>query len=229
MENKVKPEEYYVSVRGLKTLVDKIMAMKAEISDDNANDIKEAKNELNELIDSLKATVEGNIKEDTDQQTLLEELVGKLDTLKANDEAKEAQIKKLNESLKTINDNLVTAINTINKNVADGFNTINGGVAAIKKTAEEAKALADTSVQKVKSDDGDVITLKVGDTIKCTNLFGDDIVVATVNKDNQLVIGNNTLSMVLEASGKPTVSGKGVVTSDEIDALTARVAALENK
>ena len=51
---------------------------------------------------------------------------------KSNNSATQSQltteVKKLNETIATVNDNLVTSINTLNKNMFDGFNTINGGI-----------------------------------------------------------------------------------------------------
>lgn len=48
--------------------------------------------------------------------------------------------KTLNETIATVNTNLVESINTINKNMSDGFNTINGGINNEIRPAIEANA-----------------------------------------------------------------------------------------
>lgn len=70
---------------------------------------------------------------------LVKEFDEKLQNLK---DEHDADIKTLNETIITVNQNLVTSINTINKNMIDGFNTINGGInneirPAIAKNAED--------------------------------------------------------------------------------------------
>ena len=65
------------------------------------------------------------------------------------DERKAAD-KQINETLATVNTNLVESINSLNKNMVDGFNTINGGIDnEIRPELERVGKLADSAVQQV--------------------------------------------------------------------------------
>ena len=66
--------------------------------------------------------------------------------------ATKEELTKVNETIATVNDNLVQAVNTLNQNMADGFNTINGGIdneirPAIEKNAADIVAEAERAVQ----------------------------------------------------------------------------------
>ena len=62
------------------------------------------------------------------------------------------ELTKVNETIATVNDNLVQSVNTLNQNMSDGFNTINGGIdneirPAIEKNAADIVAEAERAVQ----------------------------------------------------------------------------------
>ena len=63
---------------------------------------------------------------------------------------RKAADKQINETLATVNTNLVESINTLNKNMVDSFNTINGGIDnEIRPELERVGKLADSAVQQV--------------------------------------------------------------------------------
>ena len=62
------------------------------------------------------------------------------------------ELTKVNETIATVNDNLVQSVNTLNQNMADGFNTINGGIdneirPAIEKNTADIVAETERAVQ----------------------------------------------------------------------------------
>ena len=66
-----------------------------------------------------------------DLKTESKNIVGAINEINAktvNQDQLQSEISKLNQTIITVNDNLVTSINNINQNMVDGFNTINGGI-----------------------------------------------------------------------------------------------------
>lgn len=121
-------DKYYVDIRGLKTLLDKIAEMKTNIEQDADKDLAAVKAELKSLIDALDQNLQANLADDEKQQALIESIQEAINKMQDADTSSSESISKLQSDLETLNNNLVTAIDTINKNVADGFNTINGGI-----------------------------------------------------------------------------------------------------
>ena len=81
------------------------------------------------------ANLQGNINIETERALAAEAALA--------EKVKEVDVDEIKADIKTVNDNLVTAVNTINQNMADGFNTINGGIDnEIKPAIAEAKKLA---------------------------------------------------------------------------------------
>ena len=81
------------------------------------------------------ANLQGNINIETERALAAEAALA--------EKVKEVDVDEIKADIKTVNDNLVTAVNTINQNMADGFNTINGGIEnEIKPAIAEAKKLA---------------------------------------------------------------------------------------
>lgn len=85
-------------------------------------------------------------------------------------------IKALNQTVATVNQNLVDSINAINKNVSDGFNTINGGIdneirPAIKKNEDDIVALNETvaTVNQNMADGFNTINQNVADGFNTIN------------------------------------------------------------
>ena len=66
------------------------------------------------------ANLQGNINIETERALAAEAALA--------EKVKEVDVDEIKADIKTVNDNLVTAVNTINQNMADGFNTINGGI-----------------------------------------------------------------------------------------------------
>lgn len=95
---------------------------------------------LQKLFDNLKTLVDNlEAKHDSNIQTI-------------RDEHKQ-DIKTLNETIATVNENLVISVNNINQAMIDGFNTINGGInneirPAIAKNTEDIESLRENLEQE---------------------------------------------------------------------------------
>lgn len=84
---------------------------------------------------------------DKEELAFVSELTGEASRL-------DEDIKNLNETIATVNQNLSANIATLNQNVTDGFNTINGGInneirPAIEKNAKDIGVVNDTLTQKI--------------------------------------------------------------------------------
>ena len=84
---------------------------------------------------------------DSEKLAFVSELTGETSKL-------EEDIKTLNETVATVNQNLSASIVTLNQNVADGFNTINGGInneirPAIEKNTKDIGVVNDTLTTKI--------------------------------------------------------------------------------
>ena len=84
---------------------------------------------------------------DKEELAFVSELTGEASRL-------DEDIRNLNETIATVNQNLSANIATLNQNVTDGFNTINGGInneirPAIEKNAKDIGVVNDTLTQKI--------------------------------------------------------------------------------
>ena len=127
----------------------------------------------------------------------------------AIEENKEA-IKTLNETVATVNDNLVQSVETLNKNMADGFNTINGGIDnEIRPELEKAVKYDDISTDA--NPGRKAITLKNHDMLLGTNTAGSTANIAMINKWDVVDLGTSALPINLNtpAGVRPTVQEAG--------------------
>ena len=84
-----------------------------------------------QLKNQIDSKINTNGKQAITGAILNETLKSMVDVMAADGAAVEknaSDIKTINATVATVNNNLVTSVEAINKNVADGFNTINGGI-----------------------------------------------------------------------------------------------------
>ena len=105
-----------------------------------------------QLKNQIDSKINTNGKQAITGAILNETLKSMVDVMAADGAAVEknaSDIKTINTTVATVNNNLVTSVEAINKNVADGFNTINGGInneirPAIEKNSEDIQNLKET-------------------------------------------------------------------------------------
>lgn len=143
--------------------------------------------------------------------------------------------KQVNETIATVNNNLVESINIINKNMADGFNTINGGIdneirPAIEKNINDITSLNNSLLQEIENRKAADIELRedldaeIAHRDEIQN--GLDNLVSKTDKLNQdlLDVNSNLSAEILRATNAESEIYKhiheleeNVITSDELD------------
>lgn len=89
---------------------------------------------VDELNDKLDTEIKRATEKEEELSRQIENANGRIDVAENDIKNNKESISKVNQTIVTVNENLVTAINTINNNVADGFNTINGGIEEERQT-----------------------------------------------------------------------------------------------
>jgi hypothetical protein len=137
------------------------------------------------------------------------------------EKVKEVDVEEIKNDIKTVNDNLVTAVNTINKNMADGFNTINGGIDnEIRPAIDELKASDAKSVKYQEFDtDRKTIQLANFDTLSGIMTDGEGVNLAMVSKWDKADFGSTKLPFNMNGSEpRPTYNDtKEVALVEDID------------
>ena len=137
------------------------------------------------------------------------------------EKVKEVDVEEIKNDIKTVNDNLVTAVNAINKNMADGFNTINGGIDnEIKPAIDELKASDAKSVKYQEFDtDRKTIQLANFDTLSGIMTDGEGVNLAMVSKWDKADFGSTKLPFNMNGSEpRPTYNDtKEVALVEDID------------
>ena len=114
----------------------------------NAADIVEIRKDIITVNNNLVQSVESINKNVADGFNTIN---GGIDNeIRPSIEKNTEDIKTLNTTVATVNENLVSSINTVNENMANGFNTINGALndeirPAIQKNTEDIEALKNVS------------------------------------------------------------------------------------
>lgn len=118
------------------------------------------------------------------------------------EKVKEVDVEEIKNDIKTVNDNLVTAVNAINKNMADGFNTINGGIDnEIRPAIDELKASDAKSVKYQEFDtDRKTIQLANFDTLSGIMTDGEGVNLAMVSKWDKADFGSTKLPFNINGS-----------------------------
>lgn len=137
------------------------------------------------------------------------------------EKVKEVDVEEIKNDIKTVNDNLVTAVNAINKNMADGFNTINGGIDnEIRPAIDELKASDAKSVKYQEFDtDRKTIQLANFDTLSGIMTDGEGVNLAMVSKWDKADFGSTKLPFNMNGSEpRPTYNDtKEVALVEDID------------
>ena len=126
------------------------------------------------------------------------------------EKVKEVDVDEIKADIKTVNDNLVTAVNTINQNMADGFNTINGGIDnEIRPAIEDLKenkvsyTEAEKEGKKYKIIQLDNYANLVGEG--ADELSGQTFNIGMVSKWNKVDLGSASLEINLNGkANRPT-------------------------
>lgn len=130
------------------------------------------------------------------------------------EKVKEVDVDEIKADIKTVNDNLVTAVNTINQNMADGFNTINGGIDN-EIRPELAKAV------KYQEFDTNRKTIQLAnfDTLSGIMTDGEGVNLAMVSKWDKADFGSTKLPFNMNGSEeRPTYNDtKEVALMDDIN------------
>lgn len=137
------------------------------------------------------------------------------------EKVKEVDVEEIKNDIKTVNDNLVTAVNAINKNMADGFNTINGGIDnEIRPAIDELKA-SDTKSVKYQEFDTNRKTIQLAnfDTLSGIMTDGEGVNLAMVSKWDKADFGSTKLPFNMNGSEpRPTYNDtKEVALVEDID------------
>lgn len=137
------------------------------------------------------------------------------------EKVKEVDVEEIKNDIKTVNDNLVTAVNVINKNMADGFNTINGGIDnEIRPAIDELKASDEKSVKYQEFDTNrKTIQLANFDTLSGIMTDGEGVNLAMVSKWDKADFGSTKLPFNMNGSEpRPTYNDtKEVALVEDID------------
>lgn len=137
------------------------------------------------------------------------------------EKVKEVDVEEIKNDIKTVNDNLVTAVNAINKNMADGFNTINGGIDnEIRPAIDELKASDEKSVKYQEFDTNrKTIQLANFDTLSGIMTDGEGVNLAMVSKWDKADFGSTKLPFNMNGSEpRPTYNDtKEVALVEDID------------
>ena len=148
------------------------------------------------------ANLQGNINIETERALAAEAALA--------EKVKEVDVDEIKADIKTVNDNLVTAVNTINQNVADGFNTINGGIDnEIRPAIEDLKenkvsyTEAEKEGKKYKIIQLDNYANLVGEG--ADELSGQTFNIGMVSKWNKVDLGSASLEINLNGkANRPT-------------------------
>ena len=152
------------------------------------------------------ANLQGNINIETERALAAEAALA--------EKVKEVDVDEIKADIKTVNDNLVTAVNTINQNMADGFNTINGGIDN-EIRPELAKAV------KYQEFDTNRKTIQLAnfDTLSGIMTDGEGVNLAMVSKWDKADFGSTKLPFNMNGSEeRPTYNDtKEVALMDDIN------------
>nr|UWG15035.1 MAG: hypothetical protein [Bacteriophage sp.] len=152
------------------------------------------------------ANLQGNINIETERALAAEAALA--------EKVKEVDVDEIKADIKTVNDNLVTAVNTINQNMADGFNTINGGIEN-EIRPELAKAV------KYQEFDTNRKTIQLAnfDTLSGIMTDGEGVNLAMVSKWDKADFGSTKLPFNMNGSEeRPTYNDtKEVALMDDIN------------
>ena len=148
------------------------------------------------------ANLQGNINIETERALAAEAALA--------EKVKEVDVDEIKADIKTVNDNLVTAVNTINQNMADGFNTINGGIDnEIRPAIEDLKenkvsyTEAEKEGKKYKIIQLDNYANLVGEG--ADELSGQTFNIGMVSKWNKVDLGSASLEINLNGkANRPT-------------------------
>lgn len=160
-----------------------------------------------------------------------ESLTAKYNELvKVVDENK-AAIKTLNETVATVNANMVSGFENINTNVANGFNTINGGINNEIRPAinanTEAIAQHTTQIGDLQAKD-----IQIGSDIQAANTTVGELSGRIASAEGTLATQNETISTIQETVNNLNTEVEGVKSeqanhTQQINSLNDRVGALE--
>ena len=152
------------------------------------------------------ANLQGNINIETERALAAEAALA--------EKVKEVDVDEIKADIKTVNDNLVTAVNTINQKRADGFNTINGGIDN-EIRPELAKAV------KYQEFDTNRKTIQLAnfDTLSGIMTDGEGVNLAMVSKWDKADFGSTKLPFNMNGSEeRPTYNDtKEVALMDDIN------------
>lgn len=126
------------------------------------------------------------------------------------EKVKEVDVEEIKNDIKTVNDNLVTAVNAINKNMADGFNTINGGIDNEIRPAIDDLKENKVSYVEVEKDGKKYKVIQLDNYANLVgegtdDLSGQTFNIAMVSKWNKVDLGSTSLDINLNGkSNRPT-------------------------
>lgn len=134
-------------------------------------------------------------------------------------------ITSLNETVATVNENVVTAINTINQNVADAINTINGGIDNEIRPAIAAntEAIEAEVTRATEAEEANAATIKTVNDNLVSSIETINSSIATVNQN--LVDAVNTINGGLDNEIRPAIEAN----TSAIEAEVTRATEAEEK
>lgn len=159
---------------------------------------------LQKLFDNLKAVID-------EINTELSQEINNLETKHTED------VKFLNETIATVNQNLVDSVNTINKNMADGFNTINGGInneirPAIQENTKKITELREDLDEEIAR--RDEIQQELDNLVDKTDKLNQDLLDTNSNLAAEIIRATTAESEIYDHIHELK---ENVVTSEELD------------
>lgn len=159
---------------------------------------------LQKLFDDLKAIID-------EINTELSQEITNLETKHTKD------VKFLNKTIATVNQNLVDSVNVINKNIADGFNTINGGInneirPAIQENTKNITELREDLDEEIAR--GDEIQQELDNLVDKTDKLNQDLLDVNSNLSAEILRATNAESEIYKHIHELE---ENVITSDELD------------
>ena len=191
--------------------------------DSEVKERENADNVINESVKSLSEKVEGLGNPSELVEAEKEERVAK--DMELNEKI-DSEVKTLNETIATVNQNTATSIQTLNDNLVQAINTINGGI------DNEIRPELEKAVKYQEFEDGTRKTIQLAnhDTISGLDTEGNGYNIAMVSKWNKVDLGSANIQMNLNSSGRVTVNDteelaylSDVSTDQDFEALKTQV------